>query len=254
MMDDEQLDARLRQADPANKWAFEAQAAHNALRELRAGETGQRKPENRRQWISLLVAGAVGVAAVGVASPAVAQFMGFLSEEVENPPPVPASTGDGVTRNLAIPDSEWINPLASDYARFAKTKYGSLPLPPGYDEERLKDASALREAKMYRDNDQGSGIITQDIAPTIRYEGLVRCLWEAEWLDRHSAGDQQGQATAVSVLKQSLAWPATIATDGGGVVERMTLSVAAAEAGDFETVGEDHRTLGCQDMIKGLQQ
>ncbi|MBT2586947.1 hypothetical protein [Arthrobacter sp. ISL-95] len=254
MMNDEQLDAQLRGADPANRWAFEPEAAHNVLRELRTGVSEQSKPKRRRRWISLLVAGAVGVAGVGVASPAVAQFMGFLTEDVENPPPVPTSTGDGATRNLDIRDSEWINPLASDYARFAKTKYGSLPLPPGYDEERLKDASASKEAKMYQDNDQGSGIITQDIAPTIRYEGLVRCLWEAEWLDRHSAGDQQGQSTAASVLKQSLAWPATIATDGGGVVERMTLSVAAAESGDSKTVEEDHRTLGCRDMIKGLQQ
>ena len=75
---------------------------------------------------------------------------------------------------------------------------------------------------MYRANDQGDGIITQDIAPTVRYENIVRCLWQKEWLDQHQRGNAQGQAAAASVLRQSLAWPATVATDGGGVVERMT--------------------------------
>ncbi|WP_454812461.1 hypothetical protein [Paenarthrobacter nitroguajacolicus] len=253
-MNDEQLDAQLQRADPANKWAFEPDAAHNVVNELRAGASRKSIPRKRRSWISLLVASAVGAAGVGVASPAVAQFMGFLTEEVENPLPVPTSTGDGNIRNLDVPGSEWINPLASDYAEFAKSKYSSLPLPPRYDEERLKNASSLKEAKVYQDNDQGSGTVTQDIAPTVRYEGLVRCLWEAEWLDLHSAGDQEGQAKAVSVLKQSLAWPATIATDGGGVVDRLAASVAAAEAGNAETVEADHRSLGCRDMIKGLEQ
>ncbi|GAA3270562.1 hypothetical protein [Paenarthrobacter aurescens] len=254
MMDDEQLDAQLRRADPANKWAFEPETAHNVLRHLRAADEGQSMNKGRRRWISLLVAGAVAVAGAGVASPAVAQFMGFVTEEVENAPPVPSSSGDGTTGNLDIPDSRWINPLASDYARFAKTKYGSLPLPPGYDEERLKDASALKEAEMYQENNQGSGTITQDIAPTVRYEWVVRCLWEEEWLDRHSEGDQPGQVAAVSVLQKSLSWPATVATDGGGVVVRMKVSVAAAESGDAETVEEYHRTLGCLDLIKGLKQ
>ncbi len=168
--------------------------------------------------------------------------------------PVPTSVGAGKVRNEAIPNSEWINPLASDYAEFAKTKYASLPLPSRYDEEQLKNASALEEAQTYRYSDQGNGIITQDIAPTTRYESVVRCLWQKEWLDRHLQGDIDGQSEAGMVLRRSLAWPATVATDGGGVVERMTLMVAAAEAGDAEQVEEDQRILGCKDMIKGLEQ
>ena len=60
---------------------------------------------------------------VSVAAPAVANFMGFLAEDVQNPLPVPTATSEGPVRNEAIPNSEWINPLASDYAEFAKTKY-----------------------------------------------------------------------------------------------------------------------------------
>ena len=52
-------------------------------------------------------------------------------------PPVPTSTGDGQVLNEVIPNSEWINPLASDYAEFAHTKYASLPLPSRYDEAWL---------------------------------------------------------------------------------------------------------------------
>jgi hypothetical protein len=232
------------------------ETADSLLRELRTIDSlGGRPPKGKhRRWIALLLAGAACLGGVSIATPAVANFMGFLAEDVENPPPVPSSTGDRQVRNEDIPNSEWINPLASDYAKFAKTKYASLPLPPRYDEERLKNAAALEEAQVYRNNYEGSGVITQDIAPTTRYESVVRCLWQKEWLDRHQQGDSQGQSAAVSVLRQSLAWPATVATDGGGVVEHLTLTVSAAAAGDAERVEEDQRVLGCRDLIKGLEQ
>lgn len=255
-MNDNQLDEALRRADPANHWAVAPEATDGLLGKLRAIDPaeGHSPKGKQRRWIALLLAGATCLGGVGVATPAVANFMGFLAEVVENPLPVPTSSGDGQVRNEAIPNSEWINPLASDYAEFAKTKYASLPLPSRYDEARLKNASALKEANMYRANDQGDGIITQDIAPTVRYEHIVRCLWQKEWLDRHLQGDTDGRSAAVTVLRQSLTWPATVATDSGGVVERMTLTVSAAEAGNSERVEEDQRILGCQGLIKGLEQ
>ncbi|WP_043469948.1 hypothetical protein [Arthrobacter sp. Rue61a] len=255
-MNEDQLDEALRRADPASQWAMAPETTDGITGHLRAMESS-RKPSSkgrRRRWIAFLLAGVTCLGGVGVAAPAVANFMGFLAEDVENPPPVPTAASEGPVRNEAIPHSEWINPLASDYVEFAKTKYASLPLPPRYNEAGLKDASALKEADMYRANDQGDGIITQDIAPTVRYEHIVRCLWQKEWLDQHEQGNVQGQAAAVTVLRQSLAWPATVATDGGGVVERMTVTVSAAETGNAEQLEEDHWRLGCQGMIKGLEQ
>lgn len=256
-MNDELLDEALRRADPAKQWAMVPETADSLLRELRALDSvgGQSSKGKRRRWIALLLAGATCLGGVSVAAPAVANFMGFLTEDVENAPPVPSSAGDGQVRSSEdIPNSKWINPLAADYAEFAKTKYASLPLPLRYDEERLKNASALEEAQVYRANDQGAGVITQDIAPTTRYETVVRCIWQKEWLDRHDQGDSQGQAAAVSILRQSLTWPATVAADGGGVVEHLTLKVTAAAAGDAERVEEDQRRLGCKEMIEGLEQ
>lgn len=255
-MNDDQLDEALRRVDPANHWAMAPETTDGLLGELRAIDSAERNSfkGRHRRWIAFLLAGATCLGGVSVAAPAVANFMGFLAEDVKNPLPVPTSTGDGELRNEAIPNSEWINPLAADYAEFARTKYASLPLPPRYDEKKLKNASALEEARMYRVNDQGNGIITQDIAPTIRYENVVRCLWQKEWLDQHQRGDNDGQSAAITVLRQSLKWPATVATDGGGVVERMALTVSAAESGNAEQVEEDQRILGCQDLIKGLEQ
>lgn len=194
IVNDDQLDAALRRADPANQWAMTPETVDGLMIELRAVESTERSASKgrRRKWIAFLLAGVTCLGGVSVAAPAVANFMGFLAEDVENPPPVPTSTGDGEVQNEAIPDSEWINPVASDYAEFAKTKYASLPLPSRYDEARLKNASALKEAGMYRANDQGDGIITQDVAPAVRYEHIVRCLWQEEWLDRHQRGNAEG--------------------------------------------------------------
>ena len=255
-MNDDQLDGALRRADPASQWAMTPESMVGITGLLRRMES-PRQPSsrsNRRRWIAFLLAGATCLGGVSVAAPAVANFMGFVAEDVENPPPVPTAASEGPVRNVDIPNSEWINPLASDYAEFAKTKYASLPLPATYDEARLKNASAFKEADMYRANDQGNGIITQDIAPTVRYENIVRCIWQKEWLDQHQEGNSQGQAAAASVLRQSLAWPATVATDGGGVVERMTVTVSAAESGNADQMAEDHWRLGCQGLIKGLEQ
>lgn len=255
-MNDDQLNEALRRADPASEWAMTPETTDGITGYLREMESSRRpsSKNKRRRWIAFLLAGVTCLGGVSVAAPAVANFMGFLTEDVENPPPVPTSTSDGPVRSEAIPNSAWINPLASDYAEFAKTKYASLPLPPRYDGALLKDASARKEADIYRANDQGNGIITQDIAPMVRYEHIVRCLWQKEWLDQHQQGNVQGQAAAVTVLRQSLAWPATVATDGGGVVERMTLTVSAAETGNAEQVAEDQWRLGCQGLIKGLEQ
>ncbi len=255
-MNDDQLDGALRRADPANQWAMTPETTAHITGHLRALESSRQPSSrsNRRRWIAFLLAGVTCLGGVSVAAPAVANFMGFLTEDVQNPLPVPTAASEGPVRNEAIPNSEWINPLASDYAEFAKTKYASLPLPARYDEARLKNASAFKEADMYRANDQGDGIITQDIAPTVRYENIVRCIWQKEWLDQHQQGNSQGQAAAASVLRQSLAWPATVATDGGGVVGRMTMTVSAAESGNAEQVGEDQLRLGCQGLIKGLEQ
>jgi len=255
-VNDDQLDVALRRADPASQWAMAPGATEGLVGELRGMDVTAKASSmgRHRRWIAFLLAGVTCLGGVSVAAPAVANFMGFFAEDVENPPPVPTSTAEGQVRNEAIPTSEWINPLASDYAEFAKTKYASLPLPLGYDEALLKNASASKEADMYRGNDQGDGIITQDIAPAVRYEDIVRCIWQKEWLDQHQQGNAQAQSEAVTVLRQSLAWPATVATDGGGVVQRMTQTVSAAESGNAAQVEEDQWRLGCQGLIKGLEQ
>ncbi|KNH16296.1 hypothetical protein ACU18_14155 [Arthrobacter sp. ZBG10] len=153
-----------------------------------------------------------------------------------------------------VPGSELIRPLASDYAKFAKTKYGSLPIPDGMEEDRLKTEVANSEAVSYQRNSQGVDVITQDIAPVLRYEGVVRCLWLREWSEGYSAADAGARSKAVGVLRQSLSWPATVATDGGGVVEHMTTVVAAAELGDSEAVRTGFGVWACSDLLRGLDQ
>lgn len=115
----------------------------------------------------------------------------------------------------------------------------------------MTDAAAA-EAESYRLYNDGKDIITQDIAPAVLYEGVVRCLWMNTWLDSYSAGDAEGRAAAVTVLEESLAWPATVATDGGGVIDHMSSVVSAAADGDLASVKTGSGIMQCAALTKGI--
>jgi hypothetical protein len=253
---DEQLDRALMRVDPARKWFLEPDLIKGLGTELEAPEvvprgTGKR---TKRGWIALVLAGAVTVGGVGAAVPAAADFFSFLTRTGEMPETHSSAAGLPTPYTEVVPGSELIRPLASDYAKFAKTKYGSLPIPDGLEEDRLKTEVANSEAESYQRNSQGVDVITQDVAPVLRYEGVVRCLWLREWAEGHSVADAGVRSKAVGVLRQSLSWPATVATDGGGVVEHMTTVVAAAESGDSEAVRTGFGVWACSDLLRGLDQ
>lgn len=252
---DAKLETALRDADPATGWTLKSDALDNALKELRSTRIGQAIPpraRNRKGGIALVVAGVVALAGVGVASPAAAGFLNFLAQTGEIPPSQPSASGTPSSASEFIPGSELIRPLAPDYADFARTKYGDLPLPSGYDEALVKSESAELEAEIYRRYSGGNDVITQDIAPTVRYEGVVRCLWLNDWLDSYSANVVDAQAAAVTVLEDSLTWPATVATDGGGAVDHLALIVRAAADGDLTSVKTGVSTMECATLTEGI--
>jgi hypothetical protein len=253
---DEQLDRALMRVDPARKWSLAPDLIHGLVTEFQASEAVPGGTGNRinRAWIALALAGAVAIGGVGAAVPAAADFFSFLTRTGEMPGTHSSAAGIPTAYTEVIPGSELIRPLASDYAKFAKTKYGSLPIPEGLEEDRFKTDVANNEAESYQRNSQGLDVITQDIAPTLRYEIVVRCLWLREWSEGYSAADEGARSAAVGVLKQSLSWPATVATDGGGVVEHMTTVVAAAESGDVEAVRTGYGVWGCSDLLRELDQ
>jgi hypothetical protein len=69
-VNDEQLDAALRRADPANQWAMAPEITESLLGELRANHlTVQQSSKGRHQrWIALLLAGATCLGGVSIAT------------------------------------------------------------------------------------------------------------------------------------------------------------------------------------------
>lgn len=194
---DEQLDRALMRVDPAKNWFLEPDLIRGLVKELDASEVVPGGTGNRikRGWFTLALVGAVTIGGVGVAVPAAADFFSFLTRTGEIP-----ETHSPTSYTEVVPGSELIRPLASDYAKFAKTKYGSLPIPEGLEEDRLKTDAANNEAESYQRNSQGLDVITQDIAPTLRYEIVVRCLWLREWSEGYSAADEGARSAAVGVV------------------------------------------------------
>jgi len=224
------LDA-LAAADPARDVDI---APEHARRILRAATA---QPARRRRWI---VPTAAVVAALAVGIPGVAVASGYLARTGWFGSPSPGSPEGTRPLGTEADGSEWIDTSASDYGDYAVTLWPSYaPLPDGYDTGMFARAIASDGPEGLR---QVTGIRSE-------FEQNARCAWRAEWLDADAVGDAARAAVAARTLTEAATWPATVATDGGGIVDEERALATAAVAGDRAVV----QTVDawCGEMLEG---
>ncbi len=216
-MSDSELIAALHAGDPASSVALPTGEATRVVRHSRAA----RKP---RRWL-LLTTSLAAVLVVGV--PAGAFASGFLARTGWFGSPNPGDDRDTCTSTEHDCNSEWIDVSASDLDEVVTSVYPKwMPLAPGVTREDLIDRVV---AIMTADN---------ALAP----ERLIRRTFESEsyndwlgaWIAAHDSGDAAAQEAASRVITAASAWPALVATDGGGVVASMRAYAERIAAGDAD--------------------
>jgi hypothetical protein len=236
-MDDNELDAALRAADPVARAEVDDLGAAALFGRLRDSEGRlDRAPFARRgPRRRLAVTGIVGAVALGVAIPAAASVL-FGAQTGEYPPLV----NDDGTLPTETDDTERIDLAADDFVEYTATIYPFwIGLPAGIDSDSVRIAAATEMSQEARSTVSPSGAtggVSQVTGLVSGFEYDARCLWIDYYLTATTEGEQSRQAHAADVIRGSLAWPATVASDGGNSVEHLSAIADAAEAGDTDVV------------------
>ncbi|KAB1658593.1 hypothetical protein [Pseudoclavibacter sp. CFCC 11306] len=192
-------------------------------------QTARIKP----RWSKSKIAGAMVAAALLIGAPTVAVAGGYMAQTGWFGAAPGGEAPEG-TVSTETDDSEWIDTGASDFVDYAAAQWPDyLELPEGLDSEGL----ARHLAVTFQQNVPGA--ITQRTTLVTIDEMATRTLWQAEWVDAYEAGDVNRQSQAVDMLQKSVEWPATVSSDGGGVVDHMHDVNDAARRGDVDVVRED---------------
>lgn len=223
----------IRRAVPLSEEQVSSEGVRSAIDELARGTASQvtAKRSGRRPRRLLIVA----LAAVLIPTAAASAYI--------------ASTRSGWFGDPAMsteePDrSEYLRTDAPDFAAVARTLIPRLALPAGASFER----ELRRQVRLGRE----VPALQQSIGVRRTFESYARCAWLADWRVQLRTGDRAKLARALHVLDASLAWPAIVATDGGGVVDAMREENAQARRGDVGAV--DQRRLDCQGFdLKGIR-
>lgn len=185
------------------------------------------RAETSRPRRRFLAAGAAvaAVVTVGVTTPAFAEVSQVIARTGWFGSP---NSGGGTSTSTEYDGSEWIDSGTSDFVRYAASASPtSLPLPAGY--------TATEWATTSAEHLQGHGLM-QTVNIQRRYETGVRCFWVDAWITADTSGDAVAAATAAERLAESAAWPATVRTDGGGIVTSISTLAADAARGDRAAV------------------
>jgi hypothetical protein len=230
MLTDDELFARLKNVDPASALVPDEKQMMSALA---SATVGPRKTRSRVfLWVAILVA---GVVTLGAVSPAVADGVHhFFAQTGWFGSPNLPGVGESPTTTTESDNSEWINTGRSDFVAYSASIFPSyISLPVGYD--RATYASAV--AKTIRPPQgglmQATGIVDD-------FETYSRCVWMQTWLAADSSHDTAAMKAAASVLTTSATWPATVATDGGGMVAGFEVVASGASRGDPTPVQHEY--------------
>ena len=146
-----------------------------------------------------------------------------------------ARTGELGGRGSDIVDrSEWIGLDADDAPEAVVELYsGELDLPDGASGSDVINpvGKLLAEMGVVPDGESGH-VMIQTTTIQGMFESAARCLWYREWLDADLNDDENRRNAATAGIQAALTWPATSATDGGGVVGNLKVQAEAARAGD----------------------
>jgi hypothetical protein len=228
-------------ADPASIIELDPSDALRAVRGARVARPHRRRLVTLALSIGALVAALVPTGAL--ASGWMAQTGWFGSP---NPPTV-ADEGEHVGSSDAD-SSQWLSVTAPDFVEAAADLLPDyVSLPAGFDRARFATAVAQQIHDGIVDGPDAasvseSGALMQETGVISMLELHARCEWRREWITAYDAGDTALAAHAVAMLAEAATWPATVSTDGGGVVaEEQRLADAAASGDRATVVGEGMR-------------
>ena len=227
-IDDDLVLNALAEADPARGLGVTDEAARRLVRaSLRAG-VGTGRP---RQRLAALIVGVVAVLGVGV--PGVALAAGYLAQTGWFGSPNPGSPDGTEPIGTEADASEWVDVMAPDYVDFAVSVWPDYAtLPPGYDTASFAAAISRAYVASEAAQNDGLGSLRQVTGIRSEFEQFARCAWRAEWLNANDAGDASRQSAAAGTLVGAATWPATVASDGGGIVDEERAVGDAASSGD----------------------
>lgn len=231
--------AALMEADPAADVTLTPTEARVYLAATLAGSSRTRPTRWRRRAIAATAL----LVGLGISVPGVAYGGWFraLTGEYVNPFTF-ESTQD------RDPDNQVVEKTSPDFPQLVASEWPSyVPLPEAYDQKVFVNAvgqymhdSAVAAVK--KDGASGFEGTVAEIHGDLEHAG--RCVWIQEWLDAAPGSAQRSRAS--SVLRDSVQWPQTVATDGGGVVDSLRKVAQAAKDGNASVVREED-SLNCTD-------
>lgn len=224
MMSDHDLDDRLAKAKRADTTAPEA--FFDAL--LVEAKAGERPRRPKRTVAAIAIIGAL--LAVGAALPAAADSLRTFLAQADF---FPEAGGE------VLPDSEWVDTSAPDFAEYLRTTLSSdATLPPGMNHDELVERIIAQSTA-----NQG---LTQEVGFRRTYEMIAHCGWMAEWQQATRDGDTEAANRAVEELQAATEWGALVATDGGGIMDMYRDVAESAAAGDTRAVAASPLNRDCQ--------
>jgi hypothetical protein len=225
MITDDELDARLRHADPTGTSPVAGRGLDALLRSTEVASRGSRR---RSLLFGLGIAGIVVVGGA-LAAPAASGVMRFLAQ-------TDWSCGGG--SECGDPDAQWIDSSAPDAAEYVASVYpDAIP----FSSTWPRDAAVDRVSRALTEN---PGLISEVSVQRI-YESVAYCSWVEQWLASDSSGETQQRDEATERLREAAGWPAMTATDGGGIMAMQAEFATSAEAGDRTGVLEASRANEC---------
>ncbi|MGV8885306.1 MAG: hypothetical protein ACOH1T_06915 [Microbacteriaceae bacterium] len=232
---DHEIDFALRRGDPATLGGS-TELLDDLVMATRAAVEVE-TPRTAR-WQSKrfgVIVGTVAILAVGLVTPAVATGVHYLARTGwfgESPNPGGNSSGAS--------DTEWIDTGSSDFVDYASTILPSyVTLPEGYTRTSFARAEAERFAAA------AGPSLTQKVSVVRSFESAARCLWIDEWLTADAAGDTSATTVASISLGATATWPATVATDGGGIVAMYEQLGDSARSGNRSAVQDAYAGDSC---------
>jgi hypothetical protein len=223
MLAETELDARLTGADRAAQLGAHAPSLAAAFT---AAEPEARTRRRRRRFtaagIATVLALALG-ASVPAAAGAVREFLAQTGTHCESG----TECGTGAT----LAESEWIDSSQADFPEYVDSLFNpALPLAPGQSREQVVDW--LVDSTLASDAAYGPGVWSS-LGLSASLESGIYCGWIDEWL---SADDDSARDRAAVVLREAATWPATVKSDGGGVVDYLLDTADAADRGETHAV------------------
>jgi hypothetical protein len=199
------------------------QARDEATRELGTKLAARRR---RRIAIAMPLVG-LGLVAIPVGAAAVGSWTAHTG-----------TYGDPATNSEVIDRSEWLGLDAPDASAAVAALYdNSLQLPTGASPSDVIDpVSKLLKGMGVVPKDESGHVTIQETTVRVLFEKAGQCLWYREWLESDLLGDNSDRQAAVAGIRIAASWPATGASDGGGVVDHLRSVADSAAAGNRSTV------------------